>query len=545
MVTKQGGSSAKDEQGDSVTQEERKGGSTTIWIAMFVVVLILWISSVAVGVICYTNVKNAKSSSPQKASQKDDSQEKFGYQGKTRNDEDNYMALNPLKDLRVIHRPQFGRSSVDSSNQHPKEGGTVDIFCLSYDAYIDNLDLVWSKDGDELTRNGTFIDELGKRPDIDLSYSWYESYITIGNVSRRDSGNYTCSVHHQGEKYPLVVESVILNVLYYPKSEFPLCSVKPETPNSQLALSCLSEIGNPAVSVDWEIESAQVQVSEVPSTSNQEEEFVTSEITITSTQIRSKDVFTCSLNSSEFSISRKCSLHGYSILYAIHVIPSSLSVDVFEKAEYSCKTNLTHVIPIKRVWVTEPEVPQSRRFFTDSTLRIAPVLAEDNGTLVTCFALFESNNVRADAILWVNHGDHSSVKSSTMETEQGDSATQEERKGESTTAWIAMFVVVLILWIISIAFGVIWYRKVKKLSPKASSQKGQVDYQGKTETDGENYMDLSPEQRPSEVYTDLNLEGAVSTQYANKGCVQETKRGGNVDVELYDYPEDDEVYLNI
>ena len=342
------------------------------------------------------------------------------------------------------------------SPTHPVEGDSVTFECSSYSYYakygIPNM--IWSKDGHELTKNDVFLDEeFRSGTDSRLRWSRYGSVLTIMNVSRNDSGTYKCSLHDSGtdglvrdERYSHV------EVLYYPSNEYPICAVQANL--SSTTVTCTSEIGNPAVFLHWVVESKLIN-DYLPVT-NEANGHVGSKFAIKNVLIRSADVFTCTVISSEFTLSRSCTLHGSEMLHA-YILPSHMIVNASSAAEFTCQTNFK---PIKWFWTTEPPIRLSRQLISDFHLRIEPVLAEDNGMLISCYALFEDRWLKANATLAVLSHNHDN-RGASIATPITDTSSHEN----SNIVWIAVFGVSLIALIISVSFNIICYRNTKKEKP--------------------------------------------------------------------------------
>ena len=324
-----------------------------------------------------------------------------------------------------------------------------------------------------------------------------------------------------------------------------MCTVKANVTTTNFA--CTSEVGNPAVSLHWMVESEMI-TNYLP-ISYEDDGHVKSELAIKNWQIRSADVFTCSVNSSEFNVLRNCSLYGNEIFHA-HIVPPSLTVKTSSAAEFTCQTN---VEPIDWFWKTKPQITQSRQHSSASQLRIEPVLAEDNGSSVSCYALFEDRWLLANAELTV-----SSNSLGNLSPRSGS-----EHLGNSSLPWIALFVVALIALVISVTLNIVCYRKTKNSKPSVNSpsmsasvheDKVHQDTKAKTVVENEeDYTDLNLGSKATEEYTGLNV-GAMSARYVNRGFKDNNKKGGVTDAELYDYPEQDdktspkqneEVYSNV
>ena len=440
---------------------------------------------------------------------------------------------------------------------NPKEGDTVTFICRSIYAYILNFEIIWSKNGNELTKNDIFVDDgFGNRTNTNVEWFRDEIQLTIDNVSRSDSGVYTCSLYQSLEYYYDRYSSDYLklprdewspfdvDVSYYPSTKFPMCAVKSNQTSTDFV--CTSEIGNPGVSLHWIVESELI--TDYLPVLHKDDEHVESEFAIKNWQIRSTDVFTCTVNSSEFYVLRNCSLHGNNIFHA-YIVPPSLTVKTPDAAKFTCQTN---VEPINWFWKTEPQIKQSRQHLSTSQLRIEPVIAEDNGTSVSCYALFEDRWLQAHAELTVlsNSLGKSSPRSGS------------EHQGNPSLPWVVLFVVALIAFAISVTVNIICYRKTKNcnspitLQQKSASADEPKVHEGikvkRVEEKEEEYTDLNLENKASEDYTGLNV-GAMSARYVNRGF-KDNKKGGVTDAELYDYPEqddqkrskqDEEVYSNV
>ncbi len=330
----------------------------------------------------------------------------------------------------------------------PHEGEPVVIECR-YPKL--NVVVEWSKDGKVITRNSDFLDdEYCNRKDVKIETDYTRSLLSIANGSRLDSGVYICRLYdvkdfidippHVSQR-TIDEQSVQLNVLYYPKSEHPSCHIKQGTGQPFVTLVCMSEIGNPFVSLEWS--SNNNELNEVNQTTKQENELITSDIMIYPSQLRSTSVYTCSVTSSAFDAVQTCSLNGYSIPSA-YIHPIIHSTHHLGSAEFSCNTTGD---PIKWFLVTDPEITESRTATFDRTLRIDPVHIEDNGTLISCYVLFGNTWVRSDAILVVDNT-----------TTESDSDSQ---KIKSQGALIGVLIVMFILLVAFIASNIFWSRKIK------------------------------------------------------------------------------------
>ena len=465
----------------------------------------------------------------------------------------------------IVYPAPFGANRIDFADVYPtnpREGDTVTFTCESIYAYRTNCEIVWSKNGEELTRNNNFVDaDFGNRTDTRVEWLRYKIELTIGNVSRRDTGVYTCSVYRQdfstyyynyysysSDYFELSpdVRPITVNVSYYPNSRFPMCAVRSNLTSTNLI--CISETGNPAVFLHWMVVSEMITYY-LPM-AYEDDGHLNSEFTIKNWQIRSTDVFTCTVNSSEFSLSRSCSLYGHDIFHA-HIVPPSLTVQASNAAEFTCQAN---VEPIDWLWKTKPQISQLRQHLSASQLRIEPVIAEDNGTSVSCYALFEDPWLQANAELTVLPNNHDALGGLSP-------GSKSERQGNSNLLWIALFVIVLTALVISVTVNIICYRNTKNSNPPislplkstlADELKVHNDMKVKTTDKEEEYTDLNLGNEASKEYTGLNV-GAMSARYVNTGF-NNTSNNGDTDAELYDYPEqddqirskqDEEIYLNV
>lgn len=127
------------------------------------------------------------------------------------------------------------------------EGQSLQLVCVVRNTSLG--DISWLRDGTQVTYNGTVISQ-DRRYGIqfDASEKGRRFFrLSIRNISRNDSGNFTCSSSVQG-----IATSVDIRVRFAPSSEYPTCNREVSAGNTTaVGYSCSTERGVPPYTTKW------------------------------------------------------------------------------------------------------------------------------------------------------------------------------------------------------------------------------------------------------------------------------------------------------
>eukprot|EP00057_Strongylocentrotus_purpuratus_P006315 XP_011660789.1 PREDICTED: uncharacterized protein LOC105436675 [Strongylocentrotus purpuratus] len=128
-----------------------------------------------------------------------------------------------------------------------REGQSLQLVCVVRNTSLG--DISWLRDSTQVTYNGTVISQ-DRRYGIqfDASEKGRRFFrLSIRNISRNDSGNFTCSSLVQG-----IGSSVDIHVRFAPSSEYPTCSREVSSANTtSVGYSCSTERGVPPYTTRW------------------------------------------------------------------------------------------------------------------------------------------------------------------------------------------------------------------------------------------------------------------------------------------------------
>ncbi|XP_038047699.1 uncharacterized protein LOC119721815 [Patiria miniata] len=239
-------------------------------------------------------------------------------------------------------------------------------------------------------RSGTMWQRLSVIGDTSAG----EYFLQIRDVGMEDAGEYGC-VYFQGDRY--LGESRIATITVYepPDEGYPRCSMEPSgvnlEPGQKVVLTCISAGGDPRPRLDWmswhEILPGRVQ-DDPPK--------ATYELQLMETD--NGAVFTCVENTPATpQLARTCSLKPFHRPTNVSIVTSP--VHIGEDAVFSCTAAGIPIIS-NYTWTIAGQSPEK---FTSASgekvvvegsnqiLRIVNVLAEDNATIVKCYANNEVN----------------------------------------------------------------------------------------------------------------------------------------------------------
>ncbi len=425
------------------------------------------------------------------------------------------------------------------------------IYNRSYFRYDDDdefdlISLSLQKDNVNLTRNGVvistdFINRINIEPHFDIFFNEFYVYTTISPVMRNDSGLYGCLVFDSLTNRIEHSNQQVISVLYYPNTSYPQCTpaIQRAHIGSQTTLRCVSEEGNPPVSLQW---GSQNEALNKSSTQRQETVYtqnglIISELQLTTTFTDINDEYTCEIHSSTFPEKlQTCSIVlQLTLPYSVSVYPFQVHVNSGESVQFECRIRNTLETSEAWDWNTEPSLDQSKVLLSDrNTLQIRNVEKSDNGTVVFCHALLDGQWFHSTgAILFVQE------KQSTLRriTETPDQLTS-----SSPTGWIAGFVVILILFIISIGIIISLFLRFNKKplesqqtrDPVTAKPEDKQTHDIETTYTGLQRSEMNAE---GQDYTELNTIKPTNADeheysYAN---VNESKLKDNEE-EYYEYP---------
>lgn len=128
-----------------------------------------------------------------------------------------------------------------------REGQSLQLVCVVRNTSFG--DISWLRDGTQVTYNGTVISQ-DRRYGIqfDASEKGRRFFrLSIRNISRNDSGNFTCSSLVRG-----IGSSVDIRVRFAPSSEYPTCNREVFAANTTaVGYRCSTERGVPPYTTNW------------------------------------------------------------------------------------------------------------------------------------------------------------------------------------------------------------------------------------------------------------------------------------------------------
>ena len=255
---------------------------------------------------------------------------------------------------------------------------------------------------------------------------------------------------------------------------------------------------------------------------------------------------------------KTCSIPIKTIWPSLSVNHDELVADVDSEATFTCTFQFLLNYETIWEWHTTPPIELSRGVSSTNTFTVRKVLAKDNGTTISCFALFRERWFQAETKLFVRDG---SISYPTTEEFE-----QTLVGGYQSTGWIAAFSIVLIVMIAAIGTAAFFFCKFHKSYTLSNNNDTQIGHIPKSavqlDTSGGTYMELqkpaaeakmsdakhSFQQNPSgETYTDLRKPEELkmsdkkeTNREVNDYLYENEGAGGKPDDSIYDYAENDE-----
>ena len=449
-----------------------------------------------------------------------------------------------------------------------KQGSAVRLKCTA-DANRNNV-VAWSKNGQLIVVEGRLVNTKLQRDDVNPLYTSttrpdggsysIESNIMFQSVQKTDTGVYECGLYESdprsGSSVVIDAKDGMLDVLYYPPEPFPLC--QPRNVRFKInmryersvTLKCTSETGNPPVQLEW-LKTTKDQITPTPMFGNEhrENDMISSDLTLTGSIVDDQNcVFTCTVSSESFLPERRssCSVNINVVSpIRVSIYPNEVRTFVGETADFRCRAHSMHGSSMEDSteiqWSTEPAVHNSSRVvIAGNTLQVKDVRESDNGTVVSCYALFEDRWFESMSVLY------------TYTLDQASPTGFSKSYGTPGTAWILSFFISGILLLITLVI-LIWvifkYRNLKQAQsadfPNLDRKPIESVSQQQTE-----YRELRIKSVASPTYTDLKIrannqvtdvENNEEYTYVDEPNGQGT-RPVSTD-ELYDYADETEINL--
>ena len=444
------------------------------------------------------------------------------------------------------------------------EGSAVRLECTA-DADRNNAGdmealIAWSKDGQFIVVGGQLVNTSGlQRDDVDPSYTLravipygpyvIESNIMFQSVQKTDAGVYECGLYESeprsGSSAAIAARDGMLDVFYYPPEPFPLCQPRNVLFNMRyqrfVTLKCTSDIGNPLVQLAW-FKTTKDQKTSTPMFGNEHQEngMISSSLTLNGSIVDDQDnVFKCTVFSESFLPERSSCSINVNIVSPFHVsiYPNEVRTFVGETADFRCRAHSTHGESMENStgiqWSTEPAVLNSSRVvIAGNTLQVKDVQESDNGTVLSCYALFEDRWFESMSVLY------------TYTLDQASPADFSESYG-APTAWILAFFTAGILFLITLLI-LIWvifkYRNFKQTRDTKFPNLDRKPIESKSQQ--AEYRELDIKSVASPTYSDLktrtddqvtDAERNEEYTYVDEPNDQATRPVSTE--ELYDYAE--------
>ena len=321
-----------------------------------------------------------------------------------------------------------------------KQGSAVTLMCnAGADRnLIGNYLLAWSKNGQLITVGDQLVDPTLNRSNVDPFYQVRLSKLTniivsdilFQSVHKLDAGVYECGLYESDPRndpsVAVASRSGMLDVFYYPPEPFPLC--QPQNVRYHLrpvTLKCTSEIGNPPVQLMWSKTIDQKTSTTLFGIERRGNDTISSDLTLNAAIVGDQNsVFTCMINSESFPESESsCSINVNVVPpFRVSIYPNEVRTFVGETADFRCRvhngmygrsgtdkdiSSEEDKDNTEIQWSTEPPIlNSSRTTIVDNTLQVKGARESDNGTVISCFALFEDRLVRiqVNSIHLLNYG---------------------------------------------------------------------------------------------------------------------------------------------
>ena len=306
------------------------------------------------------------------------------------------------------------------------EGDNVFLSCR-VTGFTSDHTLSWTFD-DQVISNESIIDDRFIRrgddflfhydADVITTFVGY-SYINWRTVSRFDSGTYSCDVLHRlstpAEPDLVARKTFIVNVLYEPYDDYPKC-----TPDSEeifvdigqpLALSCISEEGNPRVNLTWERSLEGGDSRHLVGITSEGHGLVKTELSFVAVDTSLQNaLFVCvmkpSVATTTSSMPRSCTTMIHVVLPdpVVSITPQVGMVTIDESIVFTLSSHLA-VADVR--WTTDPAIPATRteaRFINSThVFRISNIEDSDSGIVVACTVLFKGDWIRTTATIVVRN----------------------------------------------------------------------------------------------------------------------------------------------
>ncbi|XP_071792144.1 uncharacterized protein [Asterias amurensis] len=281
--------------------------------------------------------------------------------------------------------------TATTTQSHPMEGYSTALTCDVQDMG-DSQIIIWNKDQKFITWGNSMGHMMSSRFELvmnDRGDNVTTYTLNINDVTRDDDGRYQCQVlQGNDDGYSAVAsESLILSVLYFPASIYPQCSVSgPLTllTDSELSVSCMSEVGNPQISSVWTTEFSTLlqpvyRMDELPN-------MVVAQLDLYTTSDLDGAVYVCRVSSPAYpNLNQNCTLGPLRVIERpiVSVTRSIPSVAEGADIQFSCTTE-PNMPNLK--WVTYPRISADRLVLTGngSVLTVKNVQIQDNSTYVVC-----------------------------------------------------------------------------------------------------------------------------------------------------------------
>ena len=438
--------------------------------------------------------------------------------------------------------------------------------------------IAWSKDGQLIAVADQKVNTLKNRTDVILSANrrtisgldknniLIETAIVFQSVQKTDAGVYECGLYESdprnGSSKALAARDGMLEVFYYPLEPFPLC--QPRTVRYDLryqrpvTLKCTSEIGNPSVQLFWS-KTIKDQEASLFGIDRQENDTISSELTLNGTVLDDQNsVFTCTIVSESFSESESsCSVTVNVVSpFRVSIYPNEVRTFVGETADFRCRvvhkgmyghsgedndsSSREDKDSTEIQWSTDPRMLNSSRIIiVNNTLQVKDVQESENGTVISCYALFQDRWFEATSILYIYTLDQSSSGAQGFSTSCA-----------AATAWVLSFFISGVLLLITLVI-LIWvifkYRNLKQIQSAHFPNLERKPIESESQQQAE-YRELRVQSVASPTYTDLktrtddqvtDAENNEDYTYVDEPNDRETRPVSTE--ELYDYADETEI----
>ena len=210
-----------------------------------------------------------------------------------------------------------------TSPVHPVTvGGILAIQCQVWkmqNAFkVDLLRVLANGDTDPLTLRGNYDDEssLGQRGFLakrTFSDGSMVLFLTVIDVSLTDQGSYLCKVYTDvhGNYAEITRDTIDIEIYRFPSNSYPSCSTTPNNHiiqgSEKLTLTCTSEKGFPVPELNWSSTKNDVHFDIIDS---QNDDSISSKLTVTVDATHNGAVFVCKLTSPGFPDRVRLCMYG-------------------------------------------------------------------------------------------------------------------------------------------------------------------------------------------------------------------------------------------